>query len=56
MLSLKKNVKINPIMNENKRILIVDDEPFNIIGMTAILQQCGYPNIESYIDSAYNGQ
>lgn len=46
---------INPNLNLNKRILIVDDEPYNIIGMTTIMQQCGYPNIKSYIDKAYNG-
>ena len=32
-------------MNQNRKIMIVDDEPFNILGLTIILQQSGYPNI-----------
>lgn len=42
--------------NKNRRILIVDDEPFNIIGLTIILQQLkGYSGIKSLIDTAKNG-
>jgi YesN/AraC family two-component response regulator len=34
--------------------MIVDDEPYNILGLTIILKQSGYPHIQSIIDSAYN--
>ena len=43
-------------MNKNRRIMIFDDEPFNLLGLTIILQQLGYSNIQSIIDSAYSGQ
>ena len=36
--------------------MIVDDEPYNILGLTIILQQSGYSNIQSIIDSAHTGQ
>ena len=36
--------------------MIVDDEPYNVLGLTIILQQSGYPNIHSIIDSAHNGK
>ena len=39
-----------------RRILIVDDEPFNIIGLDAIIQHAGFPEIVNLIDKAYNGQ
>ena len=41
-------------MNLNRRILIVDDEPYNLIALKIMLKQCGIP--EEYIDCAYNGQ
>ena len=40
----------------NRRILIVDDEPFNVLGLQIILRQCGYPQINQYVDCANNGQ
>ena len=47
------------IMNENqvtrRRILIVDDEPFNVMSLKTLLGQFGIENIESIIDEAYNG-
>lgn len=43
-------------MRSNRRILIVDDEPYNILALQIILQKSGYPNIKDYIDSANNGQ
>ena len=43
-------------MNNNRRILIVDDEPYNVLGLTIILKQSGYPHINSIIDSAHNGK
>lgn len=29
----------------NRRILIVDDEPYNLMGLEVLLQQTGYKNI-----------
>jgi CheY-like chemotaxis protein len=43
-------------MNNNRRIMIVDDEPYNVLGLTIILQQSGYTNIHSIIDTAYSGK
>ena len=42
-------------MNTQRRILIVDDEPYNILGLQIILQQSGYSKISQIIDSAING-
>jgi CheY-like chemotaxis protein len=43
-------------MRINRRILIVDDEPYNILALQIILQKSGYPNVKDFIDSANNGQ
>lgn len=43
-------------MKKNRRILIVDDEPYNILGLKVVLQQSGIKNILSLIDSANNGK
>ena len=43
-------------MTENKRILIVDDEPYNILGLKIVLQQSGVKNILSIVDTAHNGK
>ena len=43
-------------MRKNRRILIVDDEPYNILALQIILQKSGYPQIKEFIDSANNGQ
>ena len=54
--SLKKTFndeKTHPA--DTKRILIVDDEPINIIGMIIILKSFGYHQMFSLIDRAYNG-
>ena len=51
----------NPVirsLNEEvkrRRILIVDDEPFNLLTLKTMLGQLNIPNIESIIDSAQNG-
>ena len=37
------------------KIMIVDDEPYNIMGMKIILQQFGYEKIDKIIDTAHNG-
>jgi CheY-like chemotaxis protein len=42
-------------MNQNRRILIVDDEPYNQLGLKIMLSQAGYPWIEDFIDYANNG-
>ena len=44
------------LINSNRRILIVDDEPYNIMGIKVILLQSGYQGIVNIIDEAYNGQ
>ena len=36
--------------------MIVDDEPYNILGLKIVLKQSGYPHIHTIIDSAHNGQ
>jgi PleD family two-component response regulator len=41
----KKKDEIVAEMNNNRRILIVDDEPYNVLGLTIILKQSGYPHI-----------
>lgn len=42
-------------MRDNKRILLVDDEPYNILGLKIILQQSGIKNLMQLVDTAYNG-
>jgi hypothetical protein len=34
----KQRDEIIERMNENRRIMIVDDEPYNVLGLTIILQ------------------
>jgi hypothetical protein len=36
-------------MKKNRRILLVDDEPYNLLGLSIIIQQCGFPNIKHLI-------
>ena len=43
-------------MNKFKRILIVDDEPYNVLGLTIVLSQTGIKNILSIVDKANNGK
>ena len=39
-----------------RRIMIVDDEPYNILGMETMLKQTGFSNeIVKVIDKAFNG-
>ena len=42
-------------MIENRRILVVDDEPYNILGLKIVLSQSRVKNILSIIDTAFNG-
>jgi len=57
------NFDINPINkscifdnDQKKRILIVDDEPFNILGMQMNLINLEIKGLSQIIDRAYNGQ
>jgi CheY-like chemotaxis protein len=43
-------------INANRRILLVDDEPYNLLALKIVLQQCGIQNIIQQVDTAYNGQ
>ena len=42
-------------MNVNRRIMIVDDEPYNLLGLEIVIKQTGFSNIEYLIDKAING-
>ena len=50
-------IKINKPLFDNiqKKILVVDDEPFNILGMQQILNMIGPKNISKSVDTAHNG-
>ena len=43
-------------MMRNRRILIVDDEPYNILGMQIVLEQSGFKGMKHLIDTAHNGE
>ena len=38
-----------------KRILVIDDEPFNIVSMQLYLSRLGIKGLSSLVDRAYNG-
>lgn len=40
---------------QKKRILMVDDEPCNILGMQMTMNQMGIKGISKCVDRAYNG-
>ena len=40
----------NPIRVLSSRILVVDDEPANVLLLERLLEQLGYNNVESYSD------
>lgn len=46
----------NSGMNQNRRIMIVDDEPYNLLGLQIVIQQAGFGNLDQLIDKASNGQ
>ena len=56
-IKVKKNKYFQSYINKPKanRILIVDDEPFNVMGMKILLQQYAFKGIVNIIDVAYNG-
>ena len=41
--------------NKDRRILIVDDEPYNIMGLKVQLMKAGFNGIEDVIEQAYYG-
>ena len=43
------------VIPSKKRILIVDDEPFNVISMQISMNRLGIRGLSSIIDRAYNG-
>lgn len=43
-------------MFKNRRILIVDDEPYNILGLKVLLTEASHLSILDYIDQASSGQ
>lgn len=49
-----KNEDENP--EAVKRILIVDDEPYNILGLQLLFRQVGYNLLNLMVDRAYNGK
>ena len=38
-----------------KRILVIDDEPFNVISMQLSFSSLGIKGLSSLVDRAYNG-
>ena len=42
-------------IKNNKRILIVDDEPYNILSLQILIKMSGYPNLISLVDTCNNG-
>ena len=43
------------LVNSDRRILLVDDEPYNIMGLKIQLMQTEYKDIISKVDQAFNG-
>jgi hypothetical protein len=43
-------------INMNRRIVTVDDKPYNHLALKIIIQQAGFENILQLIDKANNGQ
>ena len=43
-------------MMNNRRILIVDDEPYNLFGMQIVLNQCEHQGVKYLVDTAHNGE
>lgn len=53
---------IIPVLKDNsrvlakRRIMIVDDEPYNVLGMVTILKQLGFSKeLDNLVDKAFNG-
>ena len=44
------------IQHYYKRILIVDDEPFNLVALENIIKICGVVDVEERIEKSTNGQ
>ena len=43
-------------MKNNRRILIVDDEPYNLLSLQIQILICGYSQLKHMIDTANNGK
>ena len=52
---IKRNQFESAVAPYKKRILIVDDEPFNVISMQLSLGRLGIKGLGSLVDRAYNG-
>ena len=51
-------ISLFSIHNEHlktRRILIVDDEPYNILGLQLMISQAGFKSLNKFVDRAYNG-
>ena len=48
-------IECREAMMKNRRILIVDDEPYNLLSMKIILQQSGFKDLLDLVDQANNG-
>lgn len=61
MLSLNSITDIDKHMHEKltlpyvRRILIIDDEPFNVIAIQLAISRVGMKGLSKYVDRAYNG-
>ena len=43
-------------MIRNRRILIVDDEPYNLLSLKIMLPQASFKEINELVDEALNGE
>ena len=43
------------IFEMKRRILVVDDEPYNVLGMTMMINRLDIKGIGKIVDRAYNG-
>ena len=57
MTTCENKINIIPLRNviNKKRVLIVDDEPYNILGMEIKLSRLGIKGLQKFVDRAYNG-
>ena len=51
------NLELQEIVKNNRsKILVVDDEAFNILVIKGLMRVLGMQDIESRVDSCYNGE
>ena len=59
--NINSDLKIESLINSGsttalkKRILVIDDEPFNVISMQLTLSNVGFRGLGNLVDRAYNG-